>query len=159
MNPDIKPALLSDLNEIVKMWMSNMTYHHDMAPEYYVGPSIAVENILKEKVCEIISKKMEYLYYIELANQKVGFIYFGSDSPKYFDCVVNRFGVIHEIYILNSFQNQGLGHLLMQYAENKLKKEGFTYVFLQLTAVNVKAKEFYLRNQYHESQIIMNKKL
>ena len=57
-------------------------------------------------------------------------------------------GEICSIYVLPSWMGKGVGHLLLQYALQKLQRIGFTQVFLWVLEENTPSRRFYERHGF-----------
>lgn len=57
---------------------------------------------------------------------------------------------VERIYLLPSFQHKGLGNVLLDYAEDTARKEGYDYMWLGVYEKNINAQHFYKHHGFEK---------
>lgn len=87
----------------------------------------------------------------------VGFVTFSKEQGDY--DVDSRRGLIHDIFVRESYRGRGVGGRLLDAAEERLASDGIEYVSLEVLADNAAARRFYERAGYDEFRVEMEKQL
>ena len=103
----------------------------------------------------VIDKKLEFgdgLFFVALDDRSViGTVMAGYDGHR---------GWIYSIAVSPTYQKQGIGSALLDFAERKLSEIGCMKINLQIMEGNEVVKNFYLANGYlTEKRISMGKRL
>lgn len=77
--------------------------------------------------------------------EPTGYVCFGHSRDQ--DALEND-GEIYAIYLLPKFYHQGFGTQLIQWCEKELKQKGYQRIFIWVLENNVKARNFYQKNNY-----------
>lgn len=140
-NIQIRPVTLDDAAKILKIY------------EYYVlNTAISFEYTVpeleefKERIAKISAK---YPYYAAVIDDKiVGYAY----ANAFVEREAYKFSVALTIYIDKDYKKQGIGKLLYQTLENKLKEMGITNLYASV-AIPTKIEDEYLNfnsAQFHK---------
>lgn len=87
----------------------------------------------------------------------VGFVTFSKEQGDY--DVDSRRGLIHDIFVAESYRDRGVGDRLLSAAEKRLASDGIDHVSLEVLAGNDAARRFYERAGYEPFRIEMEKQL
>ncbi|MDO9086056.1 MAG: GNAT family N-acetyltransferase [Anaerolineaceae bacterium] len=102
-----------------------------------------LQNNLSQKNFEIILQK-DIVILAETTEKMVGFIQFGI-TGNFDENKADRNWAIQRLYVLNDFQQQGIGGLLMQAALDEMKHQKVTRIYLDVWEKNPGAIRFYQR--------------
>ena len=91
-----------------------------------------------------------------LGRRFVGFVMFGLESGAYEQDATR--GVIHNLYVRASHQNEGIGARLLEAAEEALADSGAEVVTLEAMADNDAAIRFYRRHGYDTHRVTLEKR-
>ncbi len=129
----------SDQESVIELWKSAFNYdspHNDPLTS--------------------IKRKIEYndnLFFVAETDDRkiIGTIMAGYDGHR---------GWIYSLAVKQKHRNEGIGTLLLHYAENELLKLNCPKINLQILASNQEVIDFYKKNGYNiEERISMGKKL
>jgi len=94
----------------------------------------------------------------EISNQIVGF---AAGSIKHLvnhmvvkDCT---YGVINDLVVKKEFQNSGIGKMMIDEMENRLKEKGASYIELKVYAFNNDAINFYEKLGFKKKLVVYEK--
>tara|TARA_B100001175_G_scaffold301379_1_gene294431 strand:- start:212 stop:715 length:504 start_codon:yes stop_codon:yes gene_type:complete len=144
----IRKAIISDLNDIMKMYnscVSGMIKNGiDQWDESYPNFKIISKDL-----------KLGTYFVAELNNQIVGGINIDQEQdPTYLNILwkdrSNQFLVVHRLAVKEENWGFGVGKRLMNYAENLVKEKGLSSIRLDTYSGNPKAMDFYIRLRYSE---------
>lgn len=102
-----------------------------------------LQNNLSQKNFEIILQR-DNVILAEFKDKLVGFIQFGITNDLH-ETDDDRNWAIQRLYVLNDFQQQGTGGLLMQAALDEMKKQKAKRIYLDVWEQNPGAIRFYQR--------------
>ncbi len=130
----IRKANITDAKEIVKVNMLGWkeTYKGIFPQKFLDSLNINDENSIMK--CE--AKINEYAV-CEMDNKIVGIIRYGKNKKNYDD----SYGEVYALYVEKTYQHQGIGTKLIEFAFNELK-HNFNSVLIS-TLVDNPANEFY----------------
>src|SRR3989344_1181829 len=130
-------------------------------PDYWTTPEEATPKYLAYLLPKI-EKKEGRLYVAEVDGAVKGFIAVVVNNDTYEDngpCIKLRKSLyVTDLIILKSDQKRGIGWELLKVVEEYGRKIGIEYIGLHVSKGN-SALEFYLKNDYLERHISMDKKL
>ncbi len=101
-----------------------------------------------ERLEHIIATIPDAILVAEYKNNLVGVLEIDFGKP----CPIGDFIApeLNKIYILEWFCGKGIGHLLVEKAEQLLKARGYPMVWLWLLESNTRAHTFYKKNNYQD---------
>lgn len=137
-NIKIKKAQKKDLNQVIKIWIT----------EFRKTPWN--ERWTKEKVKKTVKSYGGKVYVAVIGNNVVGFalvteIYY-IDGP-----IV----ILENLVVSNNYQEKGIGSALLKHIERIYKKKRFAKVFLD-TIKKTKSYKFYKKRGYKNSKYDVN---
>lgn len=113
-----------DYDSFVNMFNSYFLHDFQIRLQYSKIEEICLDIIKRVK------KQVVFLDLMRINNESIGFIMYQIDSPKSDWCQKEGFGFIREIYINEELRNQGLGKILVDYAERFLKNKNVEQIYL-----------------------------
>ena len=105
------------------------------------------ERLSQQKLSEEIANPNMKFYFCEINGEVVGYLklnFYGAQTELQDPSSVE----IERIYVLNDFQNKGIGKKLYQYAVNIAVKRKAEYIWLGVWEHNHKAIRFYQNNGF-----------
>lgn len=151
---EIRKPKISELDEILPLWLGQSKFHHDIDSDYYTE---VTEN--KEYLIKAIEKDDPYMFIAILDGKICGFITYVKAEADYFDTNIQKYGEVQELYVDPAFRSRGIGRALLTKTETELKKDGYTWVKLQCSTFNPQALKFYEREQYKDRQRLLFKEI
>lgn len=146
----IVPADNNDTQSLVELWIDLAAdqRHHGSHLVAEGNRSAIHETILQHVVTgtALVARREETI---------VGFVTFDVESGRYRQDVSR--GIVHNIYVRESDQREGVGHRLLTAAEAELGAKGVDVVSLQAMAANDEAIQFYRRHGYEPHRIELEK--
>ena len=105
--------------------------------------AVHLQNNLSQKNFKIILQK-DIVILAETIEKMVGFIQFGI-TGNFYETDADRNWAIQRLYVLNDFQQQGIGSLLMQAALKQMEQQKVKRIYLDVWEQNPGAIRFYHR--------------
>lgn len=62
--------------------------------------------------------------------------------------------LLHKVCVIEAYRRQGVGHRLMSYIQERLRKEGCQYIQLWVDQAREPARALYSRNGFEEREVI-----
>ena len=142
---NIRLATPEDEEEISKLNVAvwQQAYKHIFSDEYLANLNWQTRSVGRRKFFEDPAKT---IFVYELNQKIIGFC--GAGPAEHVESVGeldSSFGEIYAIYVLEAYQNQGIGKALYQQAVSYLKSCGFKSLLVWALVDNKAAIEFYLR--------------
>jgi ribosomal protein S18 acetylase RimI-like enzyme len=105
------------------------------------------ENLSIKKLSNELNNPNSEFYFYQFNNQAVGYlkVNFKEAQTEIKDSSSLE---IERIYVLNKFQGQKIGHLLLEFAIERAKNENLTSVWLGVWEENKKAISFYQKHNF-----------
>lgn len=156
----IRLALSGDAEGIARTYLESAEYHACIDPERYSSP--AYETILaryqQERQHSAVNRQ-DITVVAEVDGVIVGFIDVGLEQSP--DLMHREITYCHvsEIAVSKGHQNQGIGGLLMQAAEDWGRKMGAEFASLEFHNGNKRAGLFYQKLDYSPASITAIKRL
>lgn len=132
----------------------------------YLENNLSVEQLKKE-----LTTAGSFFYLAKIQNESIGYLKLNVNKAQT-EFKTNNFFEIERIYVLNSFQGNGLGKQILEFAKEKAKQSKTIYLWLGVWEKNIKAIEFYKRNGFeifnkhifklgedHQTDLLMKLKL
>ena len=110
------------------------------------------ENLVKKTILKNYEKGTIFIDVIRNDLELLGFIIYQIDSDKSDWNLRPGSGFIREFYIKRDVRKQGLGSMLLSYAEQVLQKNGVKDVYLTSDELET-VKLFYLKNGYTNTKV------
>lgn len=93
-------------------------------------------------------------------DQAVGYVcVYGFHDPDDSDEIPDAYSFMSELYVRSDYQNRGVGHLLVERAEQYARGLGTYKMELKVFARNESAIRFYERHGYIPRVIVMSKRM
>jgi ribosomal protein S18 acetylase RimI-like enzyme len=156
----IRSALSEDADGIARVFMESAEYHAHIDPERYFAPAIETIAVRYREAREHLPVDKNITLVGEINGEIVGFIDAGLEQSP--DLMHREIIYCHvsEIAVSSRHQNQGIGRLLLQAAENWGREMGAAFASLEFHAGNKRASLFYQeRMGYHPAAITAIKRL
>jgi ribosomal protein S18 acetylase RimI-like enzyme len=157
MEIQIRKPLITELNELLDLWVKEYDFHHKLDPVYYVDTS---ENNLaqfKSYLGKAILEQEPNILIAVNESRIIGFITFNKGRNEYIDSNIKEFGEIIELFVESEFRSKGIGSQLMQAAEKYFKQAGLSFIKIQASTLNENALQFYKNLKYINSQALLIK--
>ena len=106
-----------------------------------------------QKIINALESSTGQVYFIALANEIIGFLYY------YIDDDVKRTVHVSKIYIDQDYRNRGYGTDVIQQIEMILKDLGYKYISINVFIPNTKAVNLYNKLGYNSRFMDMLKKI
>jgi ribosomal protein S18 acetylase RimI-like enzyme len=116
-----------------------------------------LDDMMKE-----IHKTQGQVIVAEYKNHIIGFVGYMIKDAKGDELLYhrpNRVGMIYNLYMDSPYRNKNIGTHLLNLAEEYFRKHNCEFSKLQVFGTNIKAQEFYSRNEYAPRNIDLIKKL
>ena len=139
----LRPATYDDLATISAIYAKSWKHaYRGLVPQAYL------DRLPEDFWIPFFTQRLEEgIYTVVVAQQDdtlLGCIVYGpSREESYAD-----WGEICSIYVLPAWMGKGVGHLLLQYALQKLQRIGFAEVFLWVLEENIPSRRFYERHGF-----------
>jgi len=108
----------------------------------YINEAFTIEKIKKE----ILNPSSEF-YFAEYQNEVIGYIKLNSKKAQT-EIVTGTSLEIERIYVLKSYQGNGIGQFLLNTILQKAKEKKVEFIWLGVWDQNIRAIKFYERNNF-----------
>jgi diamine N-acetyltransferase len=154
----VRRATANDYDNLCKVYDETDTLHRVNLPTIFKKPNGPPRE--KDDYLEVINDEDAGFFVAEVDEELVGFIHIlVRDTPVFPVLIQQHYAVIDGIAIKSEFQNQGLGRILMEKAQEWAVIKGAEYIELNVYEFNENAISFYERLGYHTSSRRMRKNL
>lgn len=143
----IRSAHTSDLNQILDL-LSLVIRHMDenrleQWPNWYPNREIIIQDITKNQ-----------LFVAEVEGKIRGMLCLSPDIPLEYESIQwieknGKINSVHRLAVDPQYKVLKLAKLLMSFAEEKAKSEGYTLIRLDTYSLNLAANRFYTKIGYH----------
>ena len=157
----IRPALSTDAEGIARTFMESAEYHASVDPERYSAPALeTISARYREARQHLPGGGQAITLVAEVNGEIVGFIDAGLEQSPDFTHREILYCHVAEIAVSGRHQNQGIGGLLLQAAEDWGRKMGAAFASLEFHAANKRAGLFYQKRMgYRPASITAIKRL
>ncbi|NRO50873.1 GNAT family N-acetyltransferase [Lactobacillus helveticus] len=149
MDYTIKSITTKDVKELQKV--SRETFKDTF--DEYTAPD-DMKRFLKEdyetsKLIKEIENPDSHFFFLMVGDEVAGYLKINVGDAQTEHLKENALEV-ERIYLLPSFQHKGLGNVLLDYAEDTARKEGYDYMWLGVYEKNINAQHFYKRHSFEK---------
>ncbi|MDG3088158.1 GNAT family N-acetyltransferase [Vibrio hannami] len=154
--PTIRPARITDLEELNHQMYLLHQYHHEMEPEHFKTPE---EVQLEKNISSYLDEPECLIFVAEIDNKIVGFI------TGHFCELVSvisksvQMGSIDELYVSPEYRNRGVAQRLFSRMENMFEDYGVKQVFVEVWDFNQAAVHFYKKMKFKSHILYLRKPL
>lgn len=154
----IRKATANDYDNLCELFNEIDTLHRINLPDIFQKPDGAARE--KEYYLELVTDKNIGLFVAEANEKPIGFVHvLIRDTPTFPVIIPQRYAVIDGIVITSKFQNQGVGKMLMEKAQEWATTNDAAFIELNVYEFNKNAISFYERLGYQTSSRKMRKKI
>jgi ribosomal protein S18 acetylase RimI-like enzyme len=152
-----RPAVLDDREKLEEIFLEELRFHKDLLPDIFEIPK---EIITADWLKNIIDDESWAFLVFELDDILAGaVIYKIIESPEDVILRKRRFGYIEEMIVKEEFRGRGIGKRMLEVVSEDLRSKGVTELELDVWEKNENAREFYLKNGFHDVRRKMCKHL
>ncbi|WP_299253293.1 GNAT family N-acetyltransferase [uncultured Aquimarina sp.] len=126
------------------------TFYNSFGPPHNSEQNIQSylnKNFTLEKITNEILHPESQFFFVICNNQIIGYIKFNSGVAQT-EIVQGKSLEIERIYIIKSYQGQGIGQYLFDYAKQMANEKALEFIWLGVWDKNTRAIQFYERNGF-----------
>lgn len=149
--PIIRPALLSDTDQINKIYVELFAHMANLQPDYYR------ENHQDPKfIIEMITASNSVIFVAEENDNILGFIIAQQQQTPDYQCIVSHsFAYIFDFVVTKQARNLGIGQSLMKAVNNWAIHRNLDYIELSVLSNNDNAKLLYEKIGFSDVTTVM----
>jgi ribosomal protein S18 acetylase RimI-like enzyme len=156
---NIRKIKQSDRGELFKLFLEFEDYYQKQ--KVFSGFTKKIEKYINKKKAlmeftnKYIQDKKIIAYVAEQNNKLIGFI--GGEVKEYPTKILNKEGVIEELFVSNKFRNQKIGKKLFEKLVKEFKEKGCKYLGIEVFSKNKKTIDIYHNLGFQDYSINMKK--
>jgi len=153
----IREYLLEDAQQVEACFVELQDFLHRLEPIILAGKAAGRYFDFMVARCAETSGKV---FVAEVGRQIVGFVCVWAKVPsEELDEEPVEYAFISDLVVLPAYRGQGLGHALLQRAEEHARSQGATSLELQVLAKNENALQLYDRYGFRAYHLLLKKNL
>lgn len=146
-NVTIRPAVLSDLDEIVALWMEMMQEHEQFDSRVRLAGNAdeAYENYARYYVLRADADVLV----AENKQEVIGFClaYCARNLPMFRP---GQYGFLSDVAVASAWRGKGVGTALVEETKQRFRRHGVRHIQLQVYHHNTAAREFWRKAGFNE---------
>lgn len=153
--PQIRPAQLNDIDMIADVYAELFAIMHELQPDYYLRAR-QDEGFIKS----MIESGEAALLVAEKDRAILGFIIIQQQQTPSYNCIIpHDFAYITDLVVTESARGLGIGHQLMQAAQDWAQARDLDYIELGALGNNLSAIKLYEQLGFEHCTTLMRKPL
>ncbi len=152
----IRRATEADIAALAEIYVESAQYHADLDPEFYFVPSVEAA---RTRIADRLSKPGVALFVADLAGQVVGLLEVEIGEPAGGSMVRAVGTAIIGLAVRADRRGDGIGAMLIRFAERWAAEQGCERVVLDMSAENADALRLYERLGYRTYGLLLRKRL